>query len=84
VDNHASILLQLKKEHGIRKENSCDLEATVGLNIGHRVVHRTASGQEILQLGVLTELPPLSYFRTPQNFITFYTFLLPTRSYSTE
>jgi hypothetical protein len=46
VDNHASILLSFKNTREIRKKSSCDLEATVGLDRGRVIVHRTAFRQE--------------------------------------
>jgi hypothetical protein len=65
------------------EESRCNPDATFNLNRGQLVAHRTASEQEILQSGAPTELS-LSYLRTLQNFIFFYTFLLQTRSYSTK
>jgi hypothetical protein len=74
------------------EESSCTPEATIGLNRGQLIAHRTASGQEIPQPEVPTELyystPLLNSTtqlpRTPQSLITFYTSLLQTRSYSTD
>jgi hypothetical protein len=43
------------------EESSCTPEATIGLNRGQLIAHRTASGQEIPQPEVPTEL----YYSTP-------------------
>jgi hypothetical protein len=45
VDNHASILWSIKI-HAESERNSYCPEATVGMNRGQLVVHRTASEQE--------------------------------------
>jgi hypothetical protein len=50
MDNHASILLRIKKYMRNPKESSYCPEATIGLNRGQLVVHRAASEQEILLL----------------------------------
>jgi hypothetical protein len=46
VDTHTSILLRIKKNTRNPKESSYCPEATVGLNRGQLVVHRTASEEE--------------------------------------
>jgi hypothetical protein len=80
VDNYASILLQLKNTRGIQKKVAVTI-------VNYWPEQRTVScPQDSLRTGDPTTRSSLrtllvSYSRTPQNFIPFYTFLLQTTSH---